>query len=281
MAPGLPADRNFRRAQVKPTRRRGWRRLLSWRLLRAALVLVVLVYAGYRAVALVAGAGGLRVSQITVRGNTRLSTGEVLAVVAGLRGQNILLADLDGQRARLAESPWVARASLRRVLPSTVEVEITERVPMGLGRLGGRLYLVDAGGVAIDEYGPQYAEFDLPIIDGLSEAGAPGGTTDARRVALAARVMAALDTRPDLAQAVSQIDVTDPRDAVVILDGDSALLHLGDARFVERLQAYLELAPTLRERVPAIDYVDLRFDERVYVRPGRSPETVTPAAQRR
>jgi hypothetical protein len=29
----------------------------------------------------------------------------------------------------------------------------------------------------------------------------------------------------------------------------------------------VELAPALKQRVPEIDYVDLRFDERVYVRP--------------
>jgi hypothetical protein len=33
------------------------------------------------------------------------------------------------------------------------------------------------------------------------------------------------------------------------------------------LQQYLDLAPALRERVAAIDYVDLRFGERMYVRP--------------
>ena len=45
------------------------------------------------------------------------------------------------------------------------------------------------------------------------------------------------------------------------------LLRVGDSNFVERVQSYLDLAPALRERVPQIDYVDLRFDERVYVRP--------------
>ena len=33
------------------------------------------------------------------------------------------------------------------------------------------------------------------------------------------------------------------------------------------MQSYVDLAPALRDRVPEIDYVDLRFDERVYVRP--------------
>jgi len=54
---------------------------------------------------------------------------------------------------------------------------------------------------------------------------------------------------------------------VAILDGDPALLRLGDTDFVARLQQYIDLAPALRERLNAIDYVDLRFDQRLYVRP--------------
>ena len=54
--------------------------------------------------------------------------------------------------------------------------------------------------------------------------------------------------------------MTDAHDAVVLLDGDPALLHLGEDKFLERVQSYLELSPALRERVHDIDYVDLRFD---------------------
>ena len=39
------------------------------------------------------------------------------------------------------------------------------------------------------------------------------------------------------------------------------------AALVERLDRYLELAQALRSAVPDIDYVDLRYDKRVYVRP--------------
>ena len=53
-------------------------------------------------------------------------------------------------------------------------------------------------------------------------------------------MIAALEARPDLAQQVSQIDVTDAHDAVVLLEGDTALLRLGDQEFVERIQAYLD-----------------------------------------
>ena len=139
---------------------------------------------------------------------------------------------------------------------------------MGIGRINGEMYLVDEHGVIIDQYGPQYADLDLPIVDGLAAAPAGDGSlTDESRAELAARVIAAIRTKPAIARLVSQIDVTDLHNASLILTGDHAVIQLGEDQFLARLQSYLELAPALRERVADIDYVDLRFDDRIYVRP--------------
>src|SRR5918996_995929 len=157
----------------------------------------------------------------------------------------------------LMSSPWVEDATLRRMLPATVEIVVRERRPIGIGRIANGLYLVDARGVIVDEYGPNYADFDLPIIDGLASAprdGAPA--VDEAKALLAARLILALQARPDLAAKVSQIDVSDAHDAVVILDGDTAMLRLGEDDFVERLQEYVDLRPALRERVAGVGYVD-------------------------
>jgi hypothetical protein len=87
-------------------------------------------------------------------------------------------------------------------------------------------------------------------------------------------VVDAIQGSPALTGRVSQIDVTDAHDAVVLLDNDPALLHLGEEHFRERLQSYLEIAETLRAQIPAIDCVDLRFGQRVYVKPsGRTDRT--------
>ena len=266
-----PSEKNFRRSKTRPASRKaavGVMRFVSWRIARYALAMVVVSYAGYRATTLVLHASALQVRRIAVHGNVRISSGEVQAIVEGLRGTSILTADLAGYRRRLMESPWIADVALRRLLPSTVEIFVSERRPVGLCRLGSTLYLIDAGGTLIDEFGPQYAEFDLPIIDGLIAAPNIGQSTiDPARAELAARVIEALAPRKDIAQRVSQIDVRDVHDAVVMLQDDSALLHLGDDKFLERLQSYVDLAPALREQVSEIDYVDLRFGERVYVRP--------------
>lgn len=268
-----PADKRFRRAQVKPSGRRGWRAIVSWRVIRVVLIVAAGTLAGFKGIGAALDMPQLRVQQITIKGAAKLSTGEVEALVDGLRGDHILSADLDSYRARLMQSPWVGTATLRRVLPSTIEIAVTERQPMGLARVDGRLFLVDASGVVIEEHGAQHAQYDLPIIDGLQgDSGTTGYLIDPARAMLAARVIEATAADPRVGPRVSQIDVSDAHNAVVLLDGDRALLHVGETLFVERLRSYLSLAPTLRERLDEIDYVDLRFDERIYVRPRKAPE---------
>jgi cell division protein FtsQ len=262
-----PADKRFRRAHVSPTRKRGWFDVSWKRIARVSTLIAVGLYACYRAADLVASTDALTVTRITVSGNAKLSHGEVIALLDGLRGRNMVFLNLEDWREKLTASPWVADAVLRRVLPGTVDVFISERQPIGVGRIGGALYLIDPRGAIIDEFGPNYADFDLPIIDGLSVAHTDGLLVDAARAALAARLLTSVARHPSLAKRVSQIDVSDPRDVMVILKGDTAMVRIGDDQFAERLQSYVDLSPALREKVPEIDYVDLRFDERVYVRP--------------
>lgn len=268
MSVKAPAEKNYRRSKSRPGKKRGASRGFPVRLLVGIAATVVGLYAAYRVSELVLTASVLQVRTIRVSGNSRLSSGEVEALVEDLRGRNILTTSLDKYRGRLLESPWVSDAAMRRVLPGTVEVFVSERRPIGLCRIGKALYLIDRAGWIIDEFGPEYADFDLPIIDGIQRKQPRGKPTiDERRTELAARVLDDLAPRKDLAARVSQIDVSDLHDAVVLLDGDPARLRLGSENFADRLQSYVELAPALLERVSEMDYVDLRIEGRIFVRP--------------
>jgi len=262
-----PADKRFRRSRVSPARKRQWWKPSWWTVARVGGASVVVAFALYHTIGFVLASDALTVTRITVQGNQRMSRGEVLGLLDGLSGTSIVLTDLESWRQKLLMSPWVADASIRRMFPGTLGVVIEERQPIGIGRITGTLYLIDKTGTVIDEFGPNYSDLDLPIVDGLATKGEEAESVDAARAALAGRLMSELASRPKLAAQVSQIDVTDSRNAIVLLKGDTALLRVGDERFTERLQAYLDLMPALRERMPDIDYVDLRFDERVYVRP--------------
>jgi cell division septal protein FtsQ len=277
---GIPvaADKRFRRAHVAPTRRAGLSRFAVARHVVAALLATLALY---EVVSTIVRTNMLAVRYVSVDGNERMSTGAILGVLDDIRGAGILTVDLEACRARLKRSPWIAEARVHRVLPSTIRVEVEERDPIGVGRIGDQLFLVDETGTIIDEFGPGHASLDLPVIDGLTAGPRDAATlVDPARAALAARLLRSLKSVPQISRRVSQIDVADVRDAAVILDGDPAILRLGHERFAERVQLYVDAAERLRESVVDIDSVDLRFGRNVYVRPrpGRARETLAQGA---
>jgi cell division septal protein FtsQ len=177
------------------------------------------------------------------------------------------------RQRRVLESPWVASVTLWRLLPSTVEVSIVERVPVIVARLGDTLYLLDRAGVVVDEFKPT-TDLNLPIVDGCSLRRGRNwrgpGTTAAGS---AARGRARL--RPT-SGGECRIDVsTKPTPSCCSTTGGAAALATPSST---RLDRYLELGPTLAETFEAIDYVDLRFD-RLFVR-AEGRRTAEPVGRR-
>ena len=266
-----PADKRFRRSDYRPGRRRTGQLIARfWKPAVAVLGAGAVLMAAF---GLLITAPVFAVDRVVVRGQHRLSSADVEALLTGINGRNILRVDLESYRKKVLASSWVEAASLRRVLPSTIEVRVVERMPVAIARLHQQLYLVDAAGVVLDEFGPPYRDFDLPMVDGLTGQTAARGAAriDPGRIQLVDRFLQSFADRVDLRERVSQIDVSNAADLIVLLDDDAAYLHLGTDQFVERLEFYLQLLPTLGEQFQQIDYVDLRFQPRVIVGPRNQP----------
>jgi cell division septal protein FtsQ len=254
-----PPDKRFRRAHLRPSKRRdSWRGRLFRGLAAAGVVLLFAV--------LVSGVVGyavtsstLRIQRITVSGNQRLSTGQVQALLGHLIGSSTVAADIKQARRKLQDARWVEHVEIRRVFPDSVSVVLTERQAIALGRIKGELYLIDREGVIIDEYGPNYSELDLPIVNGLSTGQSPEMLLDEQRAMTLKRFIGSLRSRPDLAALVSEIDLRDPLNVEVMLEGDTVAVRLGQEKFVERLETYAGVASELKDRVTDIDYVDARY----------------------
>ncbi len=282
MAVKVQADKRFKRGRVKTPRKaaRRWTALVR-PLVKWTLVAGIVGYTTARALALVTDSPALRIRHVAVQGQRHLKPADVLARVQMLDGQNIVRADLEAARRRLLGSPWIAEATLRRQLPATIEILITERQPVALARLArGGLQLVARDGMVLGPVGPAQAGFDLPIADGLTplpgrSLSGPGlgvgipARVDAARADLVGRLVEALREEEGLLALVSQVDVSDVEDAVVLLGDDPARVHLGHEDFARRVRAYRDLAPTLLMHVDAIDSADVRYDGRVFVRPAR------------
>ena len=234
--------------------------------MRVGAVAGLLLGSGWYVQDVMTSGEAFRVTEIQPIGTVRLSVGEVEALLHGLRGRNIVLADLDAWRLRLLASPWVRDASLRRALPGRIEVRITERVPMAVAHAGEVLLLIDEQGEIVDEYGPRYGALDLPIVEGLLGKGNASAPPDPERVAVVAGALQSL-REAGLLGRVSQLDVSDERNVSILLSGDPVLLKVGHEKFAERVQGYLDMQERLAQKVQGVEWVDLRFDNRVYVRP--------------
>jgi hypothetical protein len=76
---------------------------------------------------------------------------------------------------------------------------------------------------------------------------------DPERAGLIGALVESLRPEEGLLALVSEVDVTDLEDAVVLLGDDPARVHLGHEDFARRVRAYRDLAPTLLQHVDAID----------------------------
>ncbi|MCC6164682.1 MAG: FtsQ-type POTRA domain-containing protein [Acidobacteria bacterium] len=264
--PSATRDPRLLRARDGGHRRGGAWRTYAPDVLRVGAIVALLLGSGWYVQDVMTSSRAFAVRELKVIGAQRLSEGEVEALLDGLKGHNIVTTPLETWREKLLASPWVREASLRRALPGTIEVRIVERLPMVIARAGDALLLVDELGAIVDEFGPRYGAIDLPIVEGLAAGRAGDGPFDQARVALVAAAVASLRDA-SLLDRVSQIDVSDARDLAVMLMGDPAVLHLGRERFAERVQAYLEMGDRLTRMVDQVASVDLRFGDRVYVRP--------------
>ena len=286
-----PSGRNARRVPPATTRDPrllrardgGHRAARSWRsrlltALRLGTIAIVLIGSGWYVQDVMTSGAAFAVVRLKAIGNARLSEGEVEGLLDGLKGRNIMTTRLEPWRQRLLASPWVREASLRRALPGTIEVRITERVPMAVVRSGDSLLLIDEQGAIVDEFGPRYHSLDLPIVEGLVERHGKEAVPDGARVALVAGALVSL-REAGLFARVSQIDVHDARNLAVMLMGDPVLLYVGRERFGERVQGYLDMKDRLARMVEQVEAVDLRFENRVYVRPRKPGATFAPMPQ--
>ena len=66
-------------------------------------------------------------------------------------------------------------------------------------------------------------------------------------------------------QELSEVDVSDPEDARVVVGDTGTLLHLGPSGFLARYKTYLAHIQEWRRSVPKIHSVDLRYDRQIVV----------------
>ena len=158
----------------------------------------------------------LKPDQVELSGNHIVGRDAVLQQFARDRGHSVLSIPLDVRRSALEELSWVESASVQRILPNRIRVEITERTPIAFLRNGTELALIDAHGVILDR--PRGEDFQFPIVTGLSDNMARDER--GRRMQTYQEFVKDIDlVRAGSSDRVSEIDLSNARDLRAVMTG--------------------------------------------------------------
>lgn len=214
---------------------------------------------------------------VILSGNRYVQAADVANALGAGAQPNIFRIRLGEARAEVEAIPWVRSATLRRVYPNHLLVEITERTPVAYVNLQGTLKLVDAEGVILEK--PSQGSFDFPVITGIDPA--MSAADRKARLALFNRFAQELNAQASGAGwVVSEVDLSDDGDLVAVLaqGRETIKVHFGKQDFGERFRTLMALLPEVQRTTPAIDSVDLRYRGQLVVNP-KEPAPAQPATQ--
>ena len=108
---------------------------------------------------------GFRISEVALAGEREVDRGEIL-VLAGISDRSSLLfLDASRARARLLANPWIAEATVLKLYPDRLRIEIKERLPYALWQKDGRVALIAADGTVLETVAPPRFG-NLPLVVG-------------------------------------------------------------------------------------------------------------------
>jgi cell division protein FtsQ len=95
---------------------------------------------------------GFRITSVAISGRKQLTQDEVLAI-GGVNGRSSLLfLNAAATRDKLKADPWIADATVQKLYPGRLQIDITERAPYALWQENGRVSVIAEDGTVLEPY---------------------------------------------------------------------------------------------------------------------------------
>ena len=213
----------------------------------------------------------VKAEQIEVTGNHIVSREAVLQQFAHDRGRSVLRIPLDARRGALEEISWVEAATVQRILPNRIRVDLTERTPIAFLRNGTELALIDGHGVILDR--PRGEDLQFPIITGLSENMAR--EERGKRMQTYQEFMKDVDlVRSGSSDRVSEVDLSNPKDLRAVMTGiasasdtQALTIHFGNGDFTGKYRMVVENFAQWQASNGRVQSIDLQYAKQVVLNP--------------
>jgi cell division protein FtsQ len=195
---------------------------------------------------------GVGVDTVTVSGATHMNESRILSIAGISSLDSLPFFDVVAARAKLEHDPLVKQASVRKLYPNQIVVDIVERTPFGVWQKDGEVRAIAADGEPIDEARDnRYA--DLPFVVG------EGANTRVREFTALLEAMAELRPRVEAGVLVGQ-----RRWNLVLKSGLEIKLPESDPQSAVAMLLKLQRESRILERDALA--LDFRTPGRVFVR---------------
>jgi cell division protein FtsQ len=219
----------------------------------------------------------LKPDQIELNGNHIVAREAVLQQFIHDRNRSVLRVPLDARRNEIEQIPWVESASVQRILPNRVRVELTERTPIAFARIGNELALIDAHGVILDR--PQGEDLQFPIVSGVPDE--LSRDQREKRMQVYQEFMKDVDlVRAGSSDRVSELDLSNPKDLRVVMtglagptDAQAVTIHFGSGEFTGKYKMLVDNFSQWQANTGRVQSIDLQYMRQVVVNPDTSAGT--------
>lgn len=181
--------------------------------------------------------------EIKVVGNQKITSEKIINMSGIVVNENAFKIDIKQAIANILQEPYIEKVEIKRVLPSTIEIQVKERqATFMLEFANGYVYINNQG------YMLESAEekLEIPIITGYVtpvENIVPGNrlqTEDLKKMETVLKIMETAKSN-EIEKMITKIDISDEKNYTLILEGEGKTAYLGDASNINTRIQYLKL----------------------------------------
>ena len=208
-----------------------------------------------------------RVSQVEIIGDTRYPANDLITTSGVREGDNLFFLDSAGIVRKLQDAyPYLDTVTIKRKPPSTLHIEVTERIPALSVEQKGKYLLIDMTGKVLDCVKTK-APDTVEVIGANTDKLAAGSVLreEHEKISTVIELME-LMTQYDMGDDVRAVDI-DKAFEVKMQYADKYIVLLGDLSNLEHKIQFLQ-AILKESSLPDTGIIDLTDDEKAHYRPG-------------
>ena len=205
------------------------------------------------------------ISKVNTTGIKHLSTEELNTWAGTIIGKNIFQLDLREFSKKLAAHPWIHSASVRRVFPQGINIEINERTPFARIKLD-KLYIMDNYGILLGKETSNITK--LPLITGIKAKNpAPGNNVADKEIIRGLKAMHNLNLLPMFKKnPIKSVHINSKSRITFLTQNQDIRVYMRPGMIQQGLKSLMLVIDTIEKNEPNLKYIDLSFKNKVVIK---------------